>query len=116
MQGIHKHLTPDDFVIVIRPIRQEEEEEVAYEEGSWTGEVQVSIITNVKETTLTEVEFHNMLMLCNFAAAAIPAMEENVFVRDLIHSYAQKNMIMPTPEKGFTSTKLTFDTATEGTA
>jgi len=114
MQSIHKHLTPDDFIIIVRPIRQEEE--VAYEEGSWTGEVQVSIVTNVEETTLTEEEFHNMIMLCNFAAASIPAMEENAFVRDLIHTYAQKNIIMPTPEDGFESTTLTFDTATKGTA
>ena len=59
MQSIHKHLTPDDFIIIVRPIRQEEE--VAYEEGSWTGEVQVSIVTNVEETTLKEEEFHNMI-------------------------------------------------------
>ena len=115
MQTIHKHLTPDDFVIIVRPVREEEEEELLLEEGSWTGEVQVSIVTNAKETTLTEVEFNNMVLLCNFAAASIPAMEENAFIRDLIQTYAQKNMIMPTPEEENVH-MLTFDTDTEGNA
>ena len=115
MQSIHKHLTPDDFIIIVRPIRREEE--VAYEEGSWTGEVQVSIVTNVEETTLTEEEFHNMIMLCNFAAASIPAMEENVVIRDLIRTYAENNMIMPTPEEEpIIHRLLTLDTNTEGNA
>ena len=115
MQSIHKHLTPDDFVIIVRPVR--EEEEFAFDEGTWTGEVQVSIVTNAKETTLTEAEFANMVMLCNFAAASIPAMEENTFVRDLIQTYAQKNMILPTPEENeVTYELLTIDTDTEGTA
>ena len=114
MQTIHKHLTPDDFIIIVRPVR--EEEEAILDEGSWTGEVQVSIVTNAKETTLTEVEFNNMVLLCNFAAASIPAMEENAFIRDLIQTYAQKNMIMPTPEAEENIHVLTFDTDTEGSA
>jgi len=113
MQTIHKHLTPDDFVIIVRPVR--EDEELPLNEGSWTGEVQVSIVTNAKETTLTELEFNNMVLLCNFAAASIPAMEENAFIRDLIQTYAQKNMIMPTPEEENIPV-LTFDTDTEGSA
>ena len=42
-------------------------------------------------------------------------MEENAFVRDLIQAYAQKNMIMPTPEEENIPV-LTFDTDTEGSA
>jgi hypothetical protein len=114
MQTIHKHLTPDDFVIIVRPIRDQEEFDV--HEGTWTGEVQVSIITNAKETTLTELEFNNMIMLCNFAAASIPAMEENAFVRELIQTYAHKNMIMPMSENDeeYPVNLLTIDT--EGNA
>ena len=115
MQTIHKHFTPDDFVIIVRPVR--EDEEFSLDEGSWTGEVQVSIVTNAKETTLTEAEFSNMIMLCNFAAASIPAMEENAFVRELIQTYAHKNMIMPTPEENeIMYDLLTIDTDTEGNA
>jgi|TARA_R110002020_G_scaffold98569_1_gene234478 hypothetical protein len=115
MQNIHKHLTPNDFIIIIRPIR--EEEDVTSEPGNWTGEVQVSIVTNDKETTLTESEFNGMVTLCNFAAASIPAMEENVVIRDLIRTYAQNNMIMPTPEEEPIAHRLlTLDTDTEGNA
>jgi len=116
MQPIHKNLTPDDFVIIVRPVR--DDEEFNFDEGSWTGEVQISIITNAKETTLTTTEFNNMLMLCNFAAASIPAMEENAFVRDLIQKYAEKNMIMPMMD-GYEESPinlLTIDTDTEGNA
>jgi hypothetical protein len=116
MQTIHKHLTPDDFVIIVRPVR--DEEDFNFDEGTWTGEVQVSIVTNAKQTTLTELEFNNMVMLCNFAAASIPAMEENAFVRDLIQGYAQKNMIMPIPEdeEELNYDLLTMDTDTKGNA
>ena len=116
MQPVHKNLTPDDFVIIVRPVR--EDEEFNLDEGSWTGEVQISIITNAKETTLTTTEFNNMLMLCNFAAASIPAMEENAFVRDLIQKYAEKNMIMPMMDDHEESpiNILTIDTDTEGNA
>ena len=115
MQNIHKYLTPDDFIIIVRPVR--EEEDITLEEGSWTGEVQVSIVTNTKETTLTKNEFNNMIMLCNFAAASIPAMEENSIIRDLIRTYAQNNMIAPTPEEEPVIPRvLTIDTNTEGNA
>ena len=62
MQNIHKHLTPNDFIIIIRPIR--EEEDVTSEPGNWTGEVQVSIVANDKETTLEEEPItHRLLTL-----------------------------------------------------
>ena len=118
MNNIHMHMIPDDFVIILRPVKGpiegQEEEELIEKEG-WTGEVQVSIITNAQQTTLTDSEFVNMVMLCNFAAASIPAMEDNVFLRDLVKTYVQKSMIMPTPED-LEPTTLTFDSITKGTA
>ena len=118
MINIHKYLTPDDFVIILRPVKGQveiQEEEETEEKEGWTGEVNVSIITNAHQTTLSDSEFVNMVMLCNFAAASIPAMEENVFLRDMIRTYVQKNMIMPTPENQ-QNTELTFDSNTKGTA
>ena len=118
MINIHKHLTPDDFIIILRPVKGQvevqEEEETTEKEG-WTGEVQVSIVTNAQQTTLSDSEFVNMVMLCNFAAASIPAMEENVFLRDMVKTYVQKSMITPMPEN-LENTILTFDSKTEGTA
>jgi hypothetical protein len=121
MINIHKHLTPDDFVIILRPVKgqvevpEEEEEEEVNEREGWTGEVQVSIITNAHQTTLSDSEFVNMVMLCNFAAASIPAMEENAFLRDMIRTYVQKSMIIPTPENQ-ENIILSFDSNTKGTA
>lgn len=113
MSTIHKHLTPDDFVIIVTPVKEDFGREEA---DQWTGEVQVSIVTNVEKTTLTEDEFGGMLLLCNFAAASIPAMEENSFIRDLIHSYAQKNMLSLSPDNEMGQSTLTFDSDTKGTA
>ena len=116
MQSIHKNITPEDFIIIVKPV-QYEEEEILDNEGRWTGDVQVSIVANATETTLNEQEFNNMIMLCNCAAASIPAMEENVFISELMHSYAQKNMIMPMAQGSeFSDMVLTLDTDTEGSA
>ena len=112
MTTLHKYLTPDDFVIILKPVKEDEGDI-----SPWTGEVQVSIVTNVQETTLSEEEFGNMLLLCNFAAASIPAMEENNFVREVIESYVQKNMLTPVCEEETSETSvLTPDSYTKGSA
>jgi hypothetical protein len=111
MTTLHKYLTPDDFVIILKPIKEDEENM-----SPWTGEVQVSIVTNIQETTLSEEEFGNMLLLCNFAAASIPAMEENTFVRELIEVYAQKNMLTLSPDEEISTAFLTPDSDTKGNA
>ena len=112
MPPIHKYLSPNDFVIILTPVKEEESSE---EDEQWTGEVQVSIVTNVEKTTLTNEEFNGMLLLCNFAAASIPAMEENPFFRDLVRSYAQNNMLSITPEDT-EQLCLTLDSDTKGSA
>ena len=113
MPTIHKYLTPDDFVIVLTPVKDDFDHE---DMDQWTGEVQVSILTNVEKTTLTEDEFRGMLLLCNFAAASIPAMEENSFVRELVQSYAQKNMLSLVPDEDDGQHSLTADSDTKGSA
>ena len=113
MSTIHKYLTPDDFVIILTPVKDDFDRE---EMDQWTGEVQVSILTNVEKTTLTEDEFRGMLLLCNFAAASIPAMEENSFVRELVQSYAQKNMLSLVPDEDDGQHGLTADSCTKGSA
>jgi hypothetical protein len=111
MTTIHKHLTPDDFIIIVKPIKEDEGDM-----SQWTGEVQVSIVTNVQETTLSEEEFGNMLLLCNFAAASIPAMEENNFVRELIEAYVEKNMLTLVPDDEMSTAILTPYSDTKGNA
>jgi hypothetical protein len=57
-----------------------------------------------------------MLLLCNFAAASIPAMEENNFVRELIEAYVQKNMLTLVRDDETDTTLLTPDSYTKGSA
>ena len=111
MTILHKYLTPDDFVIIVKPVKED-----VGDTAPWTGEVQVSIVTNVQETTLSEEEFSNMLLLCNFAAASIPAMEENNFVRELIEAYVQKNMLTLVADEENNEIVLTPDSDTKGNA
>lgn len=113
MSTLNKYLTSDDFIIIVTPVK---EDFGSAEMQQWTGEVQVSIVTNVEETTLTEEELSSMLLLCNFAAASIPAMEENAFVRDLIQAYAQKNMLSLSPDYERGKHLLTEDSDTKGSA
>ena len=113
MTTLHKYLTPDAFVIIVTPIKEDVESE---EMQHWAGEVQVSIVANVEATSLTEEEMSSMLLLCNFAAASIPAMEDNAFVRDLIQAYAQKNMLSLSPDYECEQHLLTEDSDTKGSA
>lgn len=111
MQNILNYLSPDDFVIIVRPVKEEEDSA-----ADWTGEVQVSIVSNTKDTTLNKEAYDSMLMLCNFAAASIPAMEENVFIRDVIEGYVEQHMTIVGDEVSTVVDVLTADTDTEGSA
>ena len=123
--SIHKHLTPNDFILIIRPIladTTEEDSEEKREDKStsqhWTGEVQVGIVADEENTSLSQEDFSNMIALCNCTAASIPAMEENNFLREIVQIYAQKHLIVPVPEslKTYTNNVLTLATDTKGNA
>ena len=113
MMYINDYVEQDDFIIIIRPVKQDFPEEDGEE---WAGEVQVSIVANEKESSLTKEEFGNMILLCNFAAAAIPATEENELIRELIQTYVEKHMLLPVSGKLKELNRLTLDSETEGNA
>ena len=123
--SIHKHLTPNDFILIIRPILVDTTEEDLEEEKEdtaplqqWTGEVQIGIVADENNTSLSEEDFSNMVALCNCTAASIPAMEENNFLREIVQIYAQKHLIVPVPEslKTYKDNVLTLATNTKGNA
>jgi hypothetical protein len=124
--SIHDHLTADDFILIIRPVTSPDEEEDNREEDNgseerkktWTGEVQVAIIADAENSSLTEEEFNNMIALCNCTAASIPAMEETPFIREIIQAYAHNRMISPVHERlqNYAANVLHFHTDTKGTA
>ena len=108
MMYINDYVEQDDFIIIIRPVKQELPEE---DNEEW-----VSIVANEKESSLTKEEFGNMILLCNFAAAAIPATEENELIRELIQTYVEKHMLLPVSGKLKELNILTLDSETEGSA
>jgi hypothetical protein len=117
--SVYDHLTSDDFILILRPVKPSEEEDPEEDETpSWTGEVQVAIIADANNSSLNENEFNNMVALCNCTAASIPAMEENAFVREIIQAYAHNRMLSPIPEtlRRRTDNILHFNTDTQGTA
>jgi len=129
--SIQKHLTANDFILIVRPVLGEvPEEEVRDKLGAkmqplneeplqhWTGEVQVGIVADEENSELSEEEFTSMITLCNCAAASIPAMEENSFIREIIQIYSQRHLITPVPEslKSYTDNILTLATDTKGNA
>ena len=121
--SVHDHLAADDFILIIRPVTAfDDEEEEDHESGErkkiWTGEVQLAIIADAQNSSLTEEEFNNMVALCNCTAASIPAMEETPFIREIIQAYAHNRMISPVQERlqKYADNVLHFDTDTKGTA
>ena len=117
--SVYDHLTADDFILIIRPVKSSEDDLPEEEENTgWAGEVQVAIIADADNSTLNENEFSNMIALCNCTAASIPAMEENAFIREIIQAYAQNRMLSPIPEtlRRRTDNILHFNTDTQGTA
>jgi len=122
--SIHKHLTPNDFILIIRPVleeikfEEEEEKDNIPPSRQWTGEVQVGIVADEENTSLSEEEFSSMITLCNCTAASIPAMEENNFLREIVQVYAQRHLITPVSEslKSYKNNILTLATDTKGNA
>jgi hypothetical protein len=117
--SVHDHLTADDFILIIRPVKSSEDiDENEEETQGWTGEVQVAIIADAQNSSLAEAEFSNMIALCNCTAASIPAMEENAFIREIIQSYAHNRLISPVQERlaKYTDNVLHIHTDTKGTA
>ena len=119
---IHKHLTPDDFILIVRPVLEEVNPDDFEDDNPpvrhWTGEVIVGIVADDKKTNLSDEEWEGMTDLCNHIANSIPAMEENSIVREIITTYARKNSIIPVPEalSPYTDNILTFTSDTEGSA
>jgi hypothetical protein len=117
--SVYDHLTADDFILILRPVKSSEDDvSEEAESTNWTGDVQVAIIADADNSSLNENEFSNMVALCNCTAASIPAMEENSFIREIIQAYAHNRMLSPVPEKLARTTDniLHFHTDTKGTA
>jgi len=75
--------SPNDFIIRISPFIDDQ--------GAWTGELHVGSCTT-DENTLSDEDYINLMQLTHMLLAAIPAMEDNDFVRELLNKYAKSSL------------------------
>lgn len=69
---------PEDFIVRVRPYLTDE--------GIWSGEIDVAIITQ-PENDLQDDDYFQMMHFCKMLASTIPVMEVNEDLRELVHNY-----------------------------
>tara|TARA_R110000751_G_scaffold15799_1_gene50815 strand:+ start:564 stop:896 length:333 start_codon:yes stop_codon:yes gene_type:complete len=74
---------PNDYIIRISPFVDED--------GIWTGELQVGSCTT-DENNLKDDDYINLMQLTYMILAAIPAMEEDDYVREVLHKHAKGSL------------------------
>lgn len=88
-ETIYVDFTPNDFVIRISPILDEND--------SWTGELNVGYLT-MDENYMKEDDYVHVDIVTNMALSAIPLMEEDLEFRSKLYQYTLKAMAN-TPEE-----------------
>ena len=86
---IYVDFTPNDFVIRISPVMDEED--------TWTGELNVGYLT-MDENYMKEEDYAHVDIVTNMALSAIPLMEEDLEFRTKLYRYTLDAM-SDTPEE-----------------
>tara|TARA_R100001510_G_C7643618_1_gene201137 strand:- start:1148 stop:1492 length:345 start_codon:yes stop_codon:yes gene_type:complete len=107
-----------DFVIRVRPTEID---------GEWTGEVDISIISQA-DNPLNDEGYTQLMHFCKMMCATIPIMEQDESLRNLVHTYVMEvvdnededmleddNDIIITKEDG-NVVHLSFGSRTKGNA
>ena len=76
---IYVDFTPNDFVIRISPVMDEED--------TWTGELNVGYLT-MDENYMKEDDYAHVDIVTNMALSAIPLMEEDLEFRSKLYQYS----------------------------
>ena len=79
-EQIRKQINDEDFIIRVRPFVDEE--------GVWSGEVDLSIIT-LPGNPLDDDAYYNIMHLVKMMCASLPIMEEIETIRDVMHKYVK---------------------------
>tara|TARA_R100001082_G_scaffold100224_2_gene69273 strand:- start:11422 stop:11769 length:348 start_codon:yes stop_codon:yes gene_type:complete len=74
---------PNDYIIRISPFTDNR--------GRWTGELHVGSCTT-DDNTLNDDDYINLMQLTQMILAAIPAMENNDFVKEILAKYAKDSL------------------------
>ena len=69
-----------DFVIRVRPTEVD---------GEWTGEVDISIISQA-DNPLNDEGYTQLMHFCKMMCATIPIMEQDESLRNLVHTYVME--------------------------
>lgn len=88
-ETIYVDFTPNDFVIRISPIMDDED--------TWTGELNVGYLT-MDENYMKEDDYAHVDIVTNMALSAIPLMEEDLEFRTKLYRYTLDAM-SDTPEE-----------------
>jgi|TARA_X000001388_G_scaffold75192_1_gene69453 predicted RNA-binding protein Jag len=76
-----KEMREEDFMIRVRPF--------ADEDGSWNGEVDISIMYG-DDNPMNDEDFHQLLHFTKMMCASVPVMEEVKELRNIVHEYVTK--------------------------
>jgi len=113
-----EQLNNDDFVVRVRPFRDED--------GSWTGEIDLAVIT-FPNNDFDDEDYSHLIHFCTMMASTVPIMEDNEEIRDLVHNYVMEsfdNEYEPVVQEEKSTTvehdgnviKINFNTQTKGSA
>ena len=69
-----------DFVIRVRPTEVD---------GEWTGEVDISIISQA-DNPLNDESYGQVMHFCKMMCATVPIMERDETIRDMVHTYVME--------------------------
>ena len=68
----------EDFLIRIRPFKDKD--------GSWNGDIDLSIITQ-PQNDLEDEDYFQIMHFCKMMASTVPIMEHNEDLREMVHDY-----------------------------
>ena len=72
----------NDYIIRLSPFLDKK--------GDWTGELLVGSVTT-GENSLSDDDHYNLMKLAQLVCAAVPALEEDDYVRNLLYSIVESN-------------------------
>jgi len=73
----------EDFLIRVRPFKDRD--------GSWTGDIDLSIITQ-PSNDLTDEDYNQIMHFCKMMASTVPLMERDEELRDMVHNFVVEHV------------------------
>ncbi len=81
MEKLSKEVNNEDFLIRVRPF--------ADDDGTWSGEVDISIMA-MPDNPMDDEDYYQVMHLAKMMCASVPVMEEVEELRNIVHEYVLK--------------------------